>query len=277
VTITPEDEQLSNLVSGLELMSSKVMPKTYKAFKMAAAVLNYTWKSYALGAPIPGSSMRLKNPTGAYARSIKTRFLTPFNYEIFSDSPIAIYLEKGTKQFDMKKTHPFGKRSRVVKKTVKRKGVTIREKGDPYLVIPFRYGVPGTKSYGNLPEQVYERIRQVLARDENMLSVRTKGRKHSPNYEGELVSRAKYKWGARFTGTGFEQLEGLVVMDVSTPKSSRSQYMTFRVISAKNSPAMKWIVKARPAMEITKHVVVNTQNIIATVITSGMKQDLGMT
>lgn len=262
VSLVPKDDTLANLVSSLEFVSSKVMPNTYKAFKMVAGLLSYTWKSYASGKPIKGSPIRLKNPTGVYARSIKTRFLSPFNYEIYSDSPIAIYLEKGVRELDLKETHPYGRRSRVSKK------------GIPYLIIPFRHGVPGTKSYAPMPEQVYQRVKKVLERDENLMSTRAKGQTYSPNYQGELIPRAKYKWGAKFSG-GFEQLEGLVLMDVSTPKSKRSQYMTFRVISA-NSPAMKWIVKARPAMNITRHVVMNTKDVIATAITSGIKQDLGL-
>ncbi len=261
--ITPEDTQLADLVASLEFMSSKVMPKTYKAFKMAAAVIQYTWKSYALGAPIPGTPIRLKHPTGAYARSIKTRFLTPFNYEIYSDSPVALYLERGVQTYDMKETHPYGKRSRVSKE------------GIPYLIIPFRHGVPGSKYYSRMPEQLYKKLREAIKRREIMLSHRAKGRKYSPNYSGELVPRAKYAWGTRISGTGLEQFEGMIMADVSTPKSNRSTYMTFRVISA-NSPAHKWIVKTRPAMEITKHVAINTKEIVSDVITSGIKQDLGM-
>ncbi len=275
VNLTPTDESLANVLSNLEFTSAKNMPATFKAFKIASALVQYTWKTYASGAPIKGSSMRLKNATGAYANSIKTRFLAPFNHEIYSDSPIALYLEKGTKQHDLKDTHPYGKRSRLVKKTVTKRGVVIRKKGDPYLIIPFRHGIPGTKSYFPMPEQVYKRIEEVLKRDESLISKQVKGATYSPNYQGELIPRAKYKWGARFKGTGFDQLEGLLVMDTSSPKKKSSEYMTFRVISA-NSPAMKWIVKARPAMNITRFVVVNTEKEMKRIITSGIRQDLGI-
>jgi len=242
ITITPEDSQLADLVAGLDFMGSKVMPKTSRAFKMCSAVIQYTWKAYALGAPIPGTPIRLKHPTGVYARSIKTRYLSPFNYEIYSDAPVAVYLERGIKTYDMKKTHPFGKRSRDSKS------------GIPYLIIPFRHGVPGSKYYNVIPEQIYKKLRDAIKRGEVYLSQRAKGRKFSPNYQGELIPRAKYRWGTRISGTGLEQLEGMIMADVSTPKERRSTYMTFRVISA-NSPAHKWIVKARPAMEITKYIV----------------------
>lgn len=266
VRLVPEDSQLADLVTSLEFMSSKVMPKTYRAFKMAASLLSYTWKCYASGAPIPGTIMRLKNPTGAYASSIKIRFLSPFCYEIFSNSPVAKYLEYGTKQYDMKETHPFGKRSRVSKK------------GISYLIIPFRHGTPETIGYAPMPGELYNKIRAILKRDEELVSVRAKGRKYSPNYRGELIPRAKYQWGARFSGTGFDQLEGMVAMNIPTGKEKgRSAYMTFRIISAKNSPTMKWIVKARPAMEMTKHAAEEAGEEIKRMILSGIKQDIGLT
>ncbi len=285
VDLRPEDETLANILSNLEFVSSKNLPATAKAFKIASALVQYTWKSYAAGRPIKGSSMRLKNPTGAYKNSIKIRFLSPFNHEIYSDSPIALYLEKGTQEYDMKKTHPYGKQSRIVKKTVKKKGVVVRREGDPYLIIPFRHGVPGTQSfvqkYGDstvataMPEQVFQQIERILKTDEDQMSKRIKGRTFDPNFKGELIPRAKYKWGARFKGMGFSQMEGLVAMDTSSPKKKSSQYMTFRVISV-NSPAMKWIVKARPAMNITQHVVNNTKEEMKKLITSGVRQDLGI-
>jgi len=240
------------------------MPNTFKAFKRATALVQYTWKSYANGNPIKGSSVRLKNPTGAYMRSIKVRYLSPINTEIYSDSPIALYIEKGTREYDMKKKHPKGKRSRVNKK------------GVPYLIIPFRHGVPGTKSYAPMPEQMFQKVEQVLKQDEKALSQRIKGHTHSPNFKGDLVPRAKYKWGTRFQGTGLDQLEGLIAMNMSTgPKEKRSEYMTFRVISA-NSPAFKWIMKARPAKNITKHVVINTAKPIADMISAGLRMDMGL-
>ena len=264
IDLIPEDMQLANLVSSLDFMSKKYLPNTYKAFKASVALVSYVWKQYAVGAPIKGSTIRLKNATGVYAKSIKTKTFSALHSMVYSDSPIATYLENGTKRYDMKKTHPFGNRSRVSKK------------GVAYLIIPFRHGIPGSKSYSNLPENVYNQIRAAVKKGDVVLSQRAKGRKLSPNYKGEIIPRANYGWGSRIKGTGFDNLEGLMVMNVSTPKSKRSEYVTFRVISAKNSPAMKWIVKARPGMHITKHVYNNTKGEIKYLIENGLKHDLGM-
>ncbi len=276
IRLVPEDYQLAELVSSLEAVSSKAMPSTYRAFKMATALVQYTWKSYAMGAPIPGGGPRLKNPSGGYAKSIKIRTLTPLAKEIYSDSPIAHYLEEGTKQYDMKETHPFGKRSRVVKKDRYKNGKLVASKGDAYLVIPFRHGVPGTASYGGmLPSELYKIIRNGIKEETIILSSLQKGRKVEPNYKGELIPRKKYNWGTRLTGIGVRDLEGMVVMDVSTKKSVRSGYMTFRVISV-NSPANKWIQKARAGKHITQFVVKNTSAAVNDIIISALKKDMGV-
>ncbi|KKL91064.1 hypothetical protein LCGC14_1898430 [marine sediment metagenome] len=263
ITLTPEDPQLAELVGSLEFMSSKMMPHTYQAFKRAVALVQYTWKCYAAGADM-GGGMKLKRPTGAYARSIKTRFYAPFNYEVFSDSKVAKFLEEGTKEFDMKKTHPFGKRSRVTKK------------GQGYLIIPFRHGAPGSVYYPPLPEQVYKQIKAIAKQADFKLASRAQGKKYSPNYKGEMIPRARYKRGTPITGLGDENLEGLMVVNIgATPKEKRSAAVTFRVIS-ENSPAFKWIRPAMPGMHITKHVVENTQDAVKDLIETGLKKDMGI-
>ncbi len=275
ISITPDDYILADLVASLEMMSTKYMPRTFKAFKMATAVMQYTWKSYAMGASIPGGSERIKRPTGEFAKSIKVRMLAPFHHEVYSDDPKAKFLEEGSKQYDMKKTHPYGKRSRVVKKTRKRKGSIVAREGDPYLIIPFRHGVPGSISYAPIPKLLYTAIRQMIKNDDLKLSNIAKGKKQSPNYEGELIPRKKYNWGSRLVGTGLDKIEGMVAMNVSTRKSIRTEYMTFRVISV-NSPAHKWVQKARPGLHLTQHVVNNTKEIVEDLIGSGLRQDLGL-
>jgi len=275
ISIAPTDYILADLVASLEMMSTKVMPRTFKAFKMATAVMQYTWKSYAMGAPVPGGSGRIKRPTGAFAKSIKIRMLAPFHHEVYSDDPKAKFLEDGSKEYDMKKTHPYGKRSRVVKKTRKKKGSIVANEGDPYLIIPFRHGVPGSISYSPIPQLLYKAIRQMIKNDDMKLSSIAKGKKQSPNYEGELIPRRKYNWGSRLMGSSLDKLEGMVAMDVSTKKSVRTEYVTFRIISV-NSPAHKWIQKARPGLHLTKHVVNNTKEIVEDNIGSGLKEDLGL-
>ncbi len=262
VLITPQDYVLADLLSSLEAMSSKILPKTYRAVKASAAVIQYTWKAYALGAPIPGSTMRVKRPTGAYAKSIKVRMLSPFFQQVVTDYPPAEGLETGVKAKDLKKTHPYGPRSRV------------SAAGVPFNIIPFRHGTPGSLIAPPMPQKVYERIRQEIKNGTLQLSQVNKGKKTTPNYHGDLIPRARYAWGSRIS-SGVQNLEGMVAFDVSTPGSTRTEYMTFRVIS-KNSPSFKWIQAARPGMHMTQHVVANTKDIINEIISQGIKEDLGL-
>jgi len=275
VKIEVTNDILSQSFAGLEMMASKVLPKTYKAFKAVSNMIAFTWKSYALGAPIPGQARKIKHPTGGYARSIKVRMLAPFHYTIFSDSPIADYLERGTKQYDMKKTHPYGNKSRVVKKTVKRHGRVIRKAGDPYLIIPLRHGIP-TSLRAPMPEEVYNKVRQLIKAGEATVSNIAKKKIKQVNARGELIPRNTYSWGSRFVNTGMDNLENMVVMRVpSGQKEIRSAYFTFRVISV-NSPASHWIQPARQGLHLTEAVMRTMKPIMTEMLQGAIKQDLGI-
>jgi hypothetical protein len=239
------------------------MPNTYKAFKMSSSLIAYTWKCYALGAEMKNNPNKVDKPTGSYAKSIKERMLSPFNYFIYSDSHYAEYIENGTEPYDMKKTHTIGSRSRMSKD------------GVPYLIVPFRHGAPGTKSYPAMPEQVYNAIRTGIKEGQIQLSHVVKGRKVEKNYKGELIPRKSYEYGSRITGTGVKNLEGMLAFDVSTPASVRTEYVTFRVIS-QNSPGHKWIHPGSTGKHITRSVGENTKEIIEDMIADGLRKDLGL-
>lgn len=271
ISIAPEDYNLADLARGLELVASRFMPKTARAFKMSASLMEYTWKMLA--------QKTLKTSTGAYARSIKMRMLTPYQYEIYTDHPLATILEDGAKEYDMKTTHPFGRKSRVVKKTVKRKGKTISREGDPYLIIPIRHGVPGASRMA-MPESIYRQLRQMISEGNFVKSAVTaapkKGKKVEPNYQGELIPRASYNWGDRLRDTEMDRLESMIAMNVpSGRKESRSEYLTFRVISV-NSPAHKWIQPERKGHHFAKQVVEITEDAIKDLLSTSFAKDLGV-
>ena len=263
VVVTASDYILADLLASLQqVISGKTMPKTAKAMRAGSALIACTWKSYVMGSPIPGSSMRVKNAIPEYASSIKVRTVSPFFHQIYTDYSRAKDLEQGTKSLDMKKTHPYGPRGRVSKD------------GVPYNIIPFRHGTPGSLTSPPMPSALYRRIQQEIKSGQMQLSSVAKGKTRSPNAKGELIPRARYNWGSRISG-GVDRFEGMVAMNVSTPSSKRTEYLTFRVIS-KNSPSFKWIVKARPVLRLTHHVVVNTKAIIGEMVTQGIKEDVGL-
>jgi hypothetical protein len=103
-----------------------------------------------------------------------------------------------------------------------------------------------------------------------------------PNAAGQPVQRRTYKWGSRAKVPGFPNLEGMVVFNVSSGSSARSEYVTFRIITAnkpKVSKAKKgwensWVVPARRGYHLTRFVVANTKDVVAEIIQAGIRMDV---
>lgn len=268
VNIAPTDTTLADLISALEMVSVRKLPNTVRAIKVAVRTLEYTWKSYAMGAKIPGTAIQLKGVKGAYAKSIKSK-TTKLGGLVYSDSPYALEIEDGSEAKDLKKTIPFGPKSRM-------------GKNGPYNIVPFRHGTPGSLN-APIPKTVYKMILKKIQMEELKKTSVRKQKTESTNAAGEIVQRRSYKWGGKVTGTGFPNLEGMVVMNVpSSKQENRSAYLTFRVITA-NKPKVdrskkgwenSWIVPAKEGLHITKHVVANTRDIISEIIRAGITFDL---
>lgn len=268
VNISPTDSGLSDLISSLEMVSTKYLPNTVKAVKVACATLQYTWKAYAMGAAIPGTNMRIKSIRGEYARSIKTQS-GKLSGVIYSDSPYAASLEDDQPSRDLKKIIPYGTKSRV-------------GKNGAYSIVPFRHGVPGSLS-APLPDIVYKALLQKIKQMEFLKSTAKRKTHETPNIYGEMIKRHTYKWGSRTKGTGFPNLEGMVVFNVSSSgKENRGEYVTFRVITANKPKVSKsqkgweesWVVPSRRGYHLTRHVVANTKDVIAQIIRGGIVADL---
>ncbi|MAH44798.1 hypothetical protein CMI37_03165 [Candidatus Pacearchaeota archaeon] len=264
--VSTTNERLGSLVTSLEAVGHNQLPATVQAFNAASkTVIMGTWKSYALGAPIAGSPFKIKHATGAYARSIKHQVRGPFDHLVYSDSPYAGAIEDGSAEIDMKQTHTKGPKSRRAKA------------GHGYLIVPFRWNVPGGVKANIMPDQVYAQIRAGIRNDRFQVSKVLDGRVVEPNYSGELVPRHTYQWGSRFKSTlpGEENLQGLVAMENTTAAQARTSYVTFRIISER-SPAHKWVRPAQPGMRIVESVARNTQPIVEEMITDGLMKDLGV-
>jgi hypothetical protein len=279
IEIIPESNLLATLQARLKEIGSASLPATVDAFKQGVKIIQSEWKSYAMGAQIPGTSYKLKNPTGGYAAGIKARNDGPFDYTIYNDSLVAHALEEGTPQLDMKTTHPYGQKGRVANH-----GTKNNPRWVPYLIVPFRWGTPratGGHFRNIIPEQIYAMLQLqikagVFTRTKVLPSTHTE-----PNFWGEQVQRAEYEgedergnWGSILRGIGGD-IEGMSVMAANTAKKRSSTYFTFRVISAE-SPAGSWIKPATPAMHIAQHVADNVRNVVEEMIQDGLKVDLGV-
>jgi len=240
------------------------LPQTQSAVKAAAEVVQATWRGFAQGGTLPGVE-KLKNPNGAYARSIKMSQVGPYSWEIVSEAEIAEWLENGTKPFDMKKTHTKGPRSRVGKPD---------KFGNryPYLIVPFRWGTPGSLGRNEMGPSIYnivsqfKKMRTLVSADES--SVKT------PNAAGQMVGRAQYNndYG-RLGGDG--DTKGMVRTTDDTGKDRSGGYLTFRIISS-HPKATGWNHPGMRARPIKRAVEEASRAAVNEIVDQGLRGDLGL-
>lgn len=266
IVITP-NQALIDLISSLEMVSTKKLPNTVKAIKASISLLEYTWKSYAMGASIPGTNIRIKRIDSLYVKSIQSK-TSGLKGVVFSDSPVAVQIEEDSPEKDLKKIIPFGPKSRM-------------GKNGPYNIVPFRHGTPKAVN-APMPELVYKALRQKIKQGELQKSEVLRAKRRDTNAGGEVVQRRTYKWGGRVKEDTFPDLQGLVVFRASVGAASRSTYLTFRVVSAnkpKVSKARKgweksWIVPSKRGAHLTRYVVANTKDVIIDLLRTGLEHDL---
>lgn len=258
-------------------MTTAALPNTDAAFSRAAQKVRQMWVGYLDGSvQLPG----VDNPdkvTSAMVKSIRIQDNTTdskFHQTIFSDNRQLEQLNYGSKEveYDMKETHPYGKKSRVSKK------------GIPYLIIPFRWGTPTGKKDANgkdisrahfnnvIPQANYETSVKGLA----MSSVNELKKYFEANAKGESIQRQGYNW-AKFGRLKEDQAwddrsVGMVRMkDVASGKST---YFTFRIVSAK-SPANSWIYHkdAKPALNYMDALEKAAKPEVEKIIEQGIRAD----
>jgi hypothetical protein len=257
-----------------------------------AKVIQSRWIDFANGGSLTGVTEPLKNPTGGYARSIRTKKIGPFEYEIFSEAKIAERVENGTKELDMKKTHPYGPRSRMSKKT-----------GYPYVIIPFRWGSPENGDgdrvgFGKsiITAGVYNKQLLDKSFKASRVTASPNTSDKTPNAHGQMVGRGRYSWGSRlnmeqiinnaepdvsinqmFNMNGMVRFENGLDKNGNIGGKRYGGYFTFRIISAnpesKSWKQNKWIRPATPGVPVTKIVAEKTQEDIEKMVESGIMED----
>jgi hypothetical protein len=196
---------------------------------------------------------------------------SPFSHSIFSNESMMKYLEEGLPSYDMRKTHPYGKKSRVSKK------------GIPYLVIQFRHGI---KSGGRFNDSGFSDIYRKLLYQINIgkfqrstvIKSANGSGKIEKNAMGQMIERAEYDWGSRYEPkitdkmteeqkATAERLKGLVAFSGS--------YMTFRIVSA-NSKEGSWKHPGIKARHYLRDIVLGNQEKIKNIIEESLKMDVGL-
>ena len=257
----------------------KTLPAFGAAFDSLVNLAHQKWMQYALGTPLPDGSV-ITPRSGSYARSIATRQLGEFSFEIYSDSPYAISIEAGMPARDLHNLLSRSRRTRLSKK------------GKRYLIIPFRWGTPGTANgprvgFGHnvMPQQVHDAwLSQKLGAASRIIGETTR-----ISATGDVVPQKIYKWGGRLQqndltamgiGTTFRgktykthPMAGMVQMRRPGGKGGgkHSQYLTFRVLS-EDSPG--WRVPAVPGKWPAKTVGQEIERIGPEILRKAMEHDI---
>lgn len=216
------------------------LPNLASAVNAVSLMAQDKWRTYA-----KGDKLGIGFQTGRYHDSIQVREMGKFAAEVYSDLPYAQAIETGVPARDMKIMLDTSMKVRMSKA------------GKRYLIIPFRWGTPGTKTYGGnvMPSNAVHEVAQA------MTASRTKGTEAriSGNGAWDIKTRAPFKveqriyaWGSRLTkdqinqagtfGTLAKRMAGMVKFQNLTRGGSKdTEYMTFRVMVEGSSG---WIAKA---------------------------------
>jgi hypothetical protein len=278
VKITVEGDALGEVISMLSAMSSpQGLPATAKAVEQAAMIVQGLWHNYAIGKGSLSGVPPLKNPSQGYAKGIKIERPGPFRRVIVNESKTAEYIEYGTPELDMKKTHTKGPRSRM------------SSKGVPYLIVPFRWGTPKTVGFNNvMPVDIYTIVKK-FKKMRTLVDSDSPQAEKTLNARGEMVGRATYNKGySRLTlkqigeaddgEVSIKQMfnmSGMVRTPDITGKDRSGGYFTFRVISAHSRPD-SWIKPATPGRNVIEGLIKDAKEPVDTILEAGFRKDLGL-
>jgi len=231
------------------------------ALSSIAQIYQKTWRSYAYGQmAVPGSKPIFSS--GPYARSIQIDDSKPLEKSIFTDYPPHKYIEDGHPEIDLKPGLLSGPQAR-------------QGKNGPYNIVSFRHLTPDSKR-GQLTgramsQNLYNFMRSMTDKADQEKS---KGLSHIGGRSVQLTAGRRpenrsYEWGQRLDAklggprktskTGYQwktgKRAGMVRMESpSGQKETRTQYRTFRVVSARSDPR-SWIVPAADPIPIRQAVV----------------------
>ena len=255
----------------IENAPAAALPNTAAAFARAAEYVRNMWSGYLMGEQELSGIEFMSGVTSAMVRSIRSRYNGDLDYTIFSDNRQLESKVHGSKEveYDMKLTHPYGKKSRMSKK------------GIPYLIIPFRWGTPnqkGTKRahFNNvIPQAHYETSVKGL----EMSKVNVDKNYFESNFKGENIERKGYDW-AKFGRLKEDQAwddRSVGMVRMKDMASGKSTYFTFRIISAK-SPQGSWIYHkdAVPAIDLMDALVRTAKPGVDRIISEGVQADDNM-
>lgn len=261
-------KELQDAINKFGAANKETFPAISESFHRSAQYAQNIWNNYLLGGELEGIEP-LDKPLNPKNINLHVVDKGDFESAVVSNSNKLDEIQHGSQPvfYDMKQTHPYGRKSRVSKD------------GIPYLIIPFRWGTPngkGTKRRWNnvIPQKEYNTFIKDL-----LLSTVKKRDPNNPRFEknakGELIERARYTWKSRLSEN--EAWDDRSVGMVRMKDVRQSTYFTFRIISAK-SPANKWLYwkDGKNAVDMLGALEKTTRPGIEKIIDAGIKADLGI-
>lgn len=233
---------LSQLYSAVSVATEEINARIAAVISNTAQAVESAWKETVKNT----HGVRLQEKQD-YIASIKSKAISPFEIELWSDYRNAAEIETGRPTRDLKKMLDTSTR------------VRISAKGVRYLIIPMRHGTPGSDELAPaMPPAVYAQARQLS-------KSHITGQRMERNGNGRLVTRNTYQWGngnhdpmARLKSGLTPKLQshhksdpyaGMVRMKT---EGNSSQYLTFRVMTSNSTG---WIVPAKPGLFIVQKIV----------------------
>lgn len=263
--LTVNNEQLRELVNQFPAEAIAAMPNTIESFAVAVERVRNLWTDYLNG---DGTALGIDPPEKVNAnmiKSIRVRYLDKLSAEVYSDNRQLEEIQNGTHdvEYDMKKTHPYGRKSRVSKD------------GIPYLIIPFRWGTPNDKGTKRAHFQNFIPKKEYVTNIKGFSLSKTLTSTHTEkNYSGDPIKRAEYifKDRLREIDSFSDRATGMVKMkDLSSGKGT---YFTFRIISAR-SPQDKWWYrrKGTPGVDMIGALERAADKILNDTVKAGLEAD----
>lgn len=278
VDVTLTDDTLMQLQSALAGFSGsnggKIMPRTKAAFDMASKLIQKSWQNWAMGGSIAGAT-DIKNPSPNLARSIKIRRIGDFDVSIETDSPYMERIQNGRDAINMKAENSPWLNSRKTRVTQRGKN-----KGLPYLIIPFQWGTPNSSGgsrahFGNtIPQIAYD----IMKSRKFKPMCKTGDIKLEKNRYGEDIPRNVYSHYDRMDEANhMDENKNLTSYDKGMVKANgerHSTYFTFRIISAVSKA--DWVIKKVPPNDVVSAVEKQTRKAVEDLLQEGLEQELGL-
>ena len=229
-------------------MTESAFPNTAESVKEARDLAKQKWKDYLAGESSLDGIEPVEKPNLKMVQSVKSEKKSAFNYSVYSENQQIEKIIEGEPavNYDMKKTHPYGRKSRVSKK------------GVPYLIINFRWGTPNEKGgararWNNfIPQKVYNTSLKKILRNKS----ETTGLTHPElNFKGQAIDRNEYNWGGRLTENDAWDDRSVGMVRMKDSANGKSVYFTFK-------SRKKWEIMLPKTLFLTATMLLFLLNII---------------